>query len=411
MEVVHPRCCGLDVHKRSVVACALLTQADGAVRKEVRTFGTMTEDLLALADWLAGLAITQVALESTGVSWRPVFNILEDGCAVLLVNPQHMKAVPGRKTDVKDAEWLADLLRHGLLRPSFIPPAPIRELRELTRYRKTLVQERVAEVNRLHKTLEGANLKLAAVATDILGVSGRDMLAALLGGEQDPAALAELARGRLRAKLPALRQALTGRVRPHHRVLISQILAHIDFLEESIARVQRAIEQRQAPYAAAIERLQTIPGVGAVVATAIVAEIGTDMSRFPSAKHLASWAGVCPGNKESGGKRLSGRTTRGNVWLRAMLGEVAWSMARSRGTYLAALYHRIARRRGKQKAAVAVAHSALVSAYHMLRTGRPYQDLGADHFDRLDGLRVQRHHVRRLQQLGYTVTLTPVPAA
>ena len=411
MEVVHPRCCGLDVHKQSVVACVLLTEGDGTVRKQVRTFGTKTDDLLALADWLASLDVAQVALESTGVYWRPVFNILEEGRTVVLVNPRHLKAVPGRKTDVKDAEWLADLLRHGLLRASFIPPAPIRELRELTRYRKTLVQERGAEANRLHKTLEGANVKLAAVATDILGVSGRDMLAALLGGEQDPEVLAELARGRLRAKLPALRRALAGRVRPHHLVLIGQILAHIDFLEESIAQVQREIERCQAPVAPAVALLQTIPGVGEVAAVAIVAEIGTDMARFPSAKHLASWAGVCPGHKESTGKRLSGRTTRGNVWLRAMLGEVAWSAARSRGTYLAALYRRLARRRGKQKAALAVAHSVLVSAYHMLRDGRPYDDLGPDHFDRMDAARIQRHHVQRLQQLGYTVTLTPAAVA
>jgi transposase len=411
MEVVHPRCCGLDVHKRTVVACVLLTADDGTVRKQIRTFGTMTADLLALADWLAGLEVTHVALESTGVYWRPVFNILEDGRSVLLVNPQHIKAVPGRKTDVRDAEWIADLLRHGLLHPSFIPPAPIRELRELTRYRKAPVQERTAEVNRLHKALEGANLKLAAVATDILGVSGRDMLSALLGGEQDPETLAELARGRLRTKLPALRRALVGRVRPHHLVLIGQILAHIDFLEESIAQLQDAIRECLPPLAPAVELLRTIPGVGEVAAVAIVAEIGTDMSRFRSAKHLASWAGVCPGSKASAGRRLSGRTTRGNVWLRAMLGEVAWSVARSRGTYLAALYHRLARRRGKFKAVLAVAHSVLVSIYHMLRVGRPYADLGPDHFDRTDATRIQQHHVRRLQQLGYAVTLTPVSVA
>jgi transposase len=411
MQVVHPRCCGLDVHKRSVVACVLLTQADGTVRRQVRTFGTMTADLLALADWLAGLGVAQVALESTGVYWRPVFNLLEEGRTIVLVNPQHMKAVPGRKTDVKDAEWLADLLRHGLLRASFIPPRPIRELRELTRYRKTLVQQRADEVNRLQKTLEGANLKLASVATDILGVSGRAMLEALLGGEQDPEALAELARGRLRAKLPALRQALVGRVRPHHLVLVGQLLAHIDYLEAAIARLQEEIDRCQAPFAAAVQLLQTIPGVGEVVAAAIVAEIGTDMSRFPTAKHLASWAGVCPGNKESAGKRLSGRTTKGNVWLRAMLGEVAWSVARSRGTYLAAQYRRLARRRGPQKAAVAVAHSVLVIVYHMLRDGCVYADLGADYFGTIDAERRQRHHVRRLEQLGYTVTLTPTAAA
>ena len=288
MQVVHERCCGLDVHKKTVVACVLRTRADGTLERLVRTFGTMTADLLALSDWLADLGVKQIALESTGVYWRPVFNILEEGRTLVLVNPQHIKHVPGRKTDVKDAEWLADLLRHGLLQPSFIPPAPIRELRELTRYRKTLVQARTDEVNRLQKTLEGANLKLAAVATSVLGVSGRAMLEALLGGEQDPLVLAELARGKLRAKLPALRKALEGRVQPHHLVLLGQLLAHIDFLDASIAQVEQAIEARQAPFAEAIELLQTIPGVGAVVATALVAEIGTDASRFPSAKHLAS---------------------------------------------------------------------------------------------------------------------------
>jgi transposase len=341
-----------------------------------------------------------------------VFNLLEgEGRELVLVNPQHVRHLPGRKTDVQDAAWLADLLRHGLLRASFIPPAPIRALRELTRYRKTLVQERTSEVNRLQKTLEGANLKLASVATDVLGVSGRDMLAALLAGEADPEVLAELARGRLRAKLPALRQALTGRVQAHHLLLIGQLLAHIDFLEEGIARLQAEIEASQTTCAAAVDLLQTIPGVGAVTAAAIVAEVGTDMGRFPTAKHLASWAGVCPGNKQSAGKRLSGKTTRGNVWLRAMLGEAAWTIARTRGSYLHAQFHRIARRRGKPKAVVAVAHSVLVVAYHLLRTGRPYEDLGADYFEQRDTARLERYHVRRLEQLGYVVTLAAPPPA
>ena len=322
MQVVYPRCAGLDVHKRSVVACVLLTQADGTVQRHTATFGTMTADLLALADWLAHLGVTTVALESTGVYWQPVYNLLEDEeRAILLVNPQHFRAVPGRKTDVKDAEWLAELLRHGLLQPSFIPPAPIRALRELARYRKVLVRQRADEVNRVQKLLESANVKLAAVATDVLGVSGRAMLAALLEGQDDPEALAELARGRLRTKLPELRQALAGRVQAHHRVL----LAHIDYLEAAIADLQLAVEEQLAPFSEAVELLQTIPGVGATAAGAIVAEIGDDMGRFPSAKHLASWAGVCPGNKQSGGKRLSGKTTQGNPWLRGMLGEVAYA--------------------------------------------------------------------------------------
>jgi transposase len=404
MQVVHERCCGLDVHKRTGVACVLVTAPDGRVTKAVRTFTTMTAGLLALSDWLHEQAVAQIAVESTGVFWRPVFNILADGRAVTLVNAQHLKRVPGRKTDVRDAEWLADLLRHGLLRPSFIPPAPIRDLRDLTRYRKTLVQQRASEVNRVQKLLETANLKLASVATDVLGASGRAMLAAIL-------ALAELAKGRLRQKLPQLRQALDGRVQPHHRVLLGQLLAHIDFLEESIAELQAEIERALAPFDAAVTVLQTIPGIEAVTAAAIVAEIGDDMSRFPSAKHLASWAGLCPGNKQSGGKRLGSRTTAGNVWLRAMLGEVAWSIARSKGTYLHAQYGRLARRRGKHKAAVAVMHSLMVIIYHVLRERQPYQDLGPDYFDRLDAARIERHHVHRLEQLGYTVTLTPTAEA
>jgi transposase len=412
MQVVHARCCGLDVHKKSVVACVLLTQPDGAVRRETATFGTMTEELLALADWLDRLGVTHVALESTGVYWRPVFQLLEGaGRTLLLVNPQHLKAVPGRKTDVKDSEWLADLLRHGLLRGSFVPPAPVRDLRELTRYRKTLVQQRADEANRVQKLLEGANVKLAAVASDVLGVSGRAMLAALLEGQEDPEALAELARGRLRAKLPALRRALTGRVRPVHRVLLSQLLAHIDFLEAAIAELQQEVERHLAPFAEAVELLQTIPGLGETAAAAIVAEIGVDMGRFASAKHLASWAGVCPGNKQSGGKRLSGKATKGSPWLRGVLGEVAWAAARAKGTYLHAQFHRLARRRGKQKAALAVAHSILVIIYHLLRDRQPYADLGPDYFDRLDTARLQQHHVRRLEQLGYTVSLQPKEVA
>ena len=371
----------------------------------------MTADLLALNDWLNVLGVEQVALESTGVSWRPVFNLLEGDHPIILVNAQHRKAVPGRKTDVKESEWLADLLRHGLLKASFIPPQPIRELRELTRYRKTLVQERAQEVNRLHKVLESANRKLAVVATDVLGASGRDLLAAILSGEEDAAALAALARGRLRAKLPMLRQALQGRVQAQHRVLIRHVLAHVDFLEQQLAHLTTEIAEACAPFAEATTLLETIPGVAEAAATAIVAEVGTDMSRFPSAKHLASWAGRCPGNRQSGGKRLSGKTTSGNVWLRAVLGEVAWSTTHTTGTYLAALYHRLARRRGKHKAIVAVAHSILVSIYYMLRDHQPYHDLGSDHFDRLDTTPIQRHHIHRLEQLGYSVTLTPVAVA
>lgn len=411
MRVVHERCCGLDVHKATVVACVLITAHDGSVQKMVRTFSTMTADLLALSDWLASLGVTQVAIESTGIYWRPVFNLLEEGRTVTLVNAQHLKRVPGRKTDVRDAEWLADLLRHGLLRPSFIPPAPVRHLRDLTRYRTTLIRERVAEVNRLQKVLETANIKLAVVASDVLGVSGRLMLEALLGGEQDPAVLAELAKGRLRAKLPELRRALDGRVQPHHRVLIERILAHLDFLEESLAQLTPELDRYLAGFEEAVALLVTIPGVEAEAAAVIVAEIGTDMSRFASAKHLASWAGLCPGNKQSGGKRLIAKTTKGDRWLRGVLGEVAWAISHTRGNYLAAQYHRLARRRGKYKAIVAVAHSVLVIAYHLLRDKQPYTDLGADYFERLDAGRIERYHVTKLRQLGYDVTLTPKEAA
>lgn len=412
MQVLHPRCCGLDVHKRTVVACVLLTADDGTVQRKVRTFGTMTADLLALADWLQRLHITHVAMESSGVYWWPVFNIIEDEERTLVVvNPQHMKAVPGQKTDVKDSEWLADLLRHGLLRPSFIPPAPVRAMRDLMRYRKTLVHDRTQEINRLHKVLEAANIKLAAVATDVMGLSSRAMLAAIVDGEDDAEALAELALRSLRKKLPELRQALHGRVQPHHRLLIAQILDHIDYLSRAMATVEAEVAHLQEPIQDAIALLQTIPGVNAVAARSIIAEIGTDMRCFVSAKHLASWAGVCPGNDQSGGTRRQAKATDGDPWLQAVLGEVACTIARSRGNYLHAQYHRIARRRGKQKAIVAIAHSVLVIIYHMLRDNRPYADLGPDYFDKLDTMRLERHHVRRLEQLGYEVTLVPKSVA
>jgi transposase len=408
MQVVHARCCGLDVHKKTVVACVLITADDGSVQRQVRTFSTMTSDLLALSDWLTHQQVEQIALESTGVYWRPVFNLLEgDGRTIVLVNAQHMKAVPGRKTDVKDSEWLADLLRHGLVRASFIPPAPIRALRDLTRYRKTLVQERSQEVQRLEKVLETANVKLTTVATDVLGVSGRHMIEALIAGKGDATTLAELAKGRLRQKLPALRQALDGRLQPHHRVLLVALLGHIDYLEQTIAQLQDAIAERLAAVEEAVALLQTVPAVGPTAAATIVSEIGADMSRFPSAKHLASWAGLCPGNHESAGKRLSGKTTKGDKYLRTVLCEVAWGVARSPGTYLHAQYHRLARRRGKARAVVAVAHSLLVAIYHVLATHQPYADLGPDYFDQLDASRLERHYVRRLEQLGYAVTLAP----
>jgi transposase len=336
MEVLFARCCGLDVHKRSVVACLFTPGPEAQPTKELRTFGTMTADLLALSDWLAGAGCTHVAMEATGVFWKPIYNMLEDCFVVLVVNAAHIKAVPGRKTDVRDAEWIADLLRHGLLRASFIPDRPQRELRELTRYRTTLIHERANEVNRLQKVLEGANIKLASVATDVLGKSGRDMLEALVAGTTDATALAQLARRRLREKIPQLEQALAGQFSAHQQFLIAQQLAHIDFLDASLERVSAEIGARLRPCEGELERLQTIPGVGRRTAEIVLAEIGADLSRFPSARHLASRAGLCPGNDESAGKRRSGRTRKGSPWLRTALVEAGQAAARSKDTYLAA---------------------------------------------------------------------------
>src|SRR5919205_2954022 len=316
MDVVNERCCGLDVHKQTVVACVLVPGAGGKPRKEVRTFGTLTDEVLQLAAWLTEHSVTHVALESTGVYWKPIWNLLEGSFTLLLVNAQHIKQVPGRKTDVRDCEWIAELLRHGLLKASFVPEQPQRELRELTRYRTTVIRERTAEINRLQKTLEGANIKLASVASDVLGISARQMLDALVGGTTDAAALADLARGKLRAKLPTLERALAGRFAAHHQFLVAQHLAHIDYLDEAIARLDAAIAERLRPFEAAIARLDSIPGVGRRTAEVLLAEIGTDMGRFPTAAHLASWAGLCPGNNESAGKRKSGKTGQGSPWLR-----------------------------------------------------------------------------------------------
>jgi len=407
MNVIYERCCGLDIHKKTVVACLLTPGADGQPVKAVRTFGTVTQDLLALAEWLETARCTHVAMESTGVYWKPVWNLLEARFTLLLVNARHVKAVPGRKTDVKDAEWLADLLRHGLLRGSFVPDRAQRELQELTRYRTSLVQERTAEVNRLQKTLEGANVKLGDVATDILGVSGRRMLRALIDGATDVAAVAKLAQGKLRSKRPALEAALRGQIGLHQRFLLAQQLAHIEQLDATIAAVSAEIETRLRPVSIEQERLQTIPGVGLRTAQVLLAEIGPDVSRFPSAGHLASWAGMCPGNDESAGKRRSGQTRKGNRWLRSALVEAAHAAARSKGTYLAAQYRRLAARRGAKKSSVAVGHSILISVYHLLRDAQPYHDLGGHYFDERDRHAVERRLVRRLEALGHKVILEP----
>jgi transposase len=357
---------------------------------------------------LAAHEVTHVALESTGVYWKPIWNLLEGQGELLLVNARHVKAVPGRKTDARDCEWLADLLRHGLLTGSFVPDRPQRELRELTRYRTSLVRERTAAVNRLQKTLEGANIKLASVATDILGTSGREILAALVAGQTDAAELAQLAQGRLREKLPQLERALAGCMGPHQRFLVAEQLAHVDFLDVAITRVSAEIAERVRSDEDAITRLDTIPGVGRTVAETLVAEIGVDLTRFPSAKHLTSWAGLCPGNHESAGKRRSGAIRKGSPWLRACLVQAAHAAARTKGTYLAAQYRRLATRRGRAKAAVAVAHSILIIAYHVLTEGTVYRDLGANYYDERDRQAVERRLVHRLQGLGYTVSLEPV---
>jgi len=412
MEVIYARCCGLDIHKQTVVACVIVPGPERQPRKEVRTFGTMTADLLALSDWLAAQGVTHVALESTGVYWKPVWNVLEGSFELLLANARHIKAVPGRKTDVRDCEWIADLLRHGLLKASFVPDRGARELRELTRYRTSLVRERTAAANRLQKTLEGANIKLAAVATDILGKSGREILAALVAGSTDAAALAQLAKGRLREKLPALERALVGRFGAHQRFLVAQQLAHLDFLDAAIAEVSAEVAERLRPFEDALTRLDTIPGIGRYVAETLVAEIGTDMSRFPSAAHLASWAGMCPGNNASGGKRRRGKTRKGSPWLRALLVQAAHAAARKKDTYLAAQYRRLAARRGASKAAIALGHTILVIAYYLLRRGTEYQELGPRYFDEHDRQAVERRLVRRLEALGNKVTLEPAhPAA
>ena len=405
MDVIYERCCGLDVHKKSVAACLLISHPEGEPVRAVRTFGTMTADLLALADWLAEAGCTHVAMESTGVYWKPIWNLLEETFALLLVNPRDSKAVPGRKTDITDAEWIADLLRHGLLRSSYIPARPQRDLRELTRYRTSLVRERTAEANRLQKTLEGSNIKLASVATDILGASGREILQALVAGATDAAALAQLAKGRLREKLPDLERALAGSFTAHQRFLVAEHLAHIDFLEAAIERVSAEIAERLRPCAEAVARLDTIPGIGPYLAEALIAEIGTDMSRFPTSAHLASWAGMCPGNHASAGKRRSGRTCKGSPWLRALLVQAAHAGARKQDTYLGAQYRRLAARRGKSRAAVAVGHTILIIAYHLLRDGTDYHDLGSRYFDERDRRAVERRLVHRLEGLGYKVSL------
>jgi transposase len=404
------RCAGLDVHKDTVVATVRAPAPDGQRLQETRTFQTTTRGLLTLADWLGSYGVTLVGMESTGCYWKPVYYLLEERFQCWLLNAQHLRTVPGRKTDVQDAEWICQLVEHGLVRPSFVPPKPIRELRDLTRYRKAQIEERSREVQRLDKVLQDAGIKLSSVASETLGVSVRRMLDALVAGTHDPDVLAELARGRLRAKLPALREALTGRFRSeHHGLLVGQILAHIDYLDETIAFLSQRIEQVIAPFSRQRELLMTIPGVARLGAEVLIAEIGVDMSVFPTDAHLASWAGQCRGNHESAGKRRSGRPRKGSRWLHKTLTESAKAAARSKGTYLSAKYGRLRGRRGPGKATGALRHSILIAAYHILERSVPYHELGADYFDQRRSLEQRtKRLVRQLQQLGHQVTLDPL---
>lgn len=406
MQRIYERVCGLDVHRDSILACLSVPGPEpGSYQSSLRRYGTMTADLLALRDWLAAEGVTHVAMESTGVLWKSVYYLLEQEFQVLLCNAQHLKQVPGRKTDSKDAEWIAQLLGAGLLRGSFVPPEPIRDLRELVRYRKRLVENRTQEILRLHRLLQDAGIKLSSVATNILGVSGRAMIQQLIGGQQDPEALAELACGQLRKKLPQLRRALRGRFREEHAFLAGEILAHIDYIEEALARLQQQIEDKMAPYEEQAALLKTIPGVQDRTAEVIVAEMGVDMTVFPSPRHLASWARLCPGNRESAGKRRRQPIGKGNRNLRTALYEAAWAAIRKGDNYLAARYRRLVGRRGKKRAVTAVAHSILVICWHILKNKTPYRDLGEDYFVRLNHEAIRRRCLRQLQKLGYQVEL------
>lgn len=407
MELVITRCAGLDVHKATVVATVRVPSADGARQVVTETFGTMTPDLLALREWLQAYGVTQVALESTGVYWKPVYYVLEDAFELRLINMQQLKHVPGRKTDVKDSEWLAQLLEAGLLHSSFVPPPPIRELRDLTRYRVQQTRDRSQEVNRLHKVLEDAGIKLTGVLTDVMGVSGRAMVEALVHGTTDPQVLADLARGTLRKKLPALRRALVGRFRPLHAFLLEEILAKIDYLDEALDRLTAEIDRRVAPFEPMLAALDTIPGINRIGAISLVAETGADMTHFPSAAHLCSWAGMCPGHDESAGKRRTGKTRKANRYLRTTLIQAGVAAAHKKHSALQALYARVKGRRGHKRAVVATGHQILEIAYYVMRDGITYRELGADYFQRRDRERTVRRHVKQLQALGYVVTVQP----
>ncbi|UUZ89940.1 IS110 family transposase [Paenibacillus sp. P25] len=405
MDVVYSRCCGLDVHKKNVVACVITPEG-----KEIRTFLTMTEDLMELVNWLKSKGCTHVAMESTASYWKPIYNLLElEDIQLLVVNAKHMKNVPGRKTDIKDAEWIAGLLRHGLLQGSYIPSRDQRELRELIRYRRSLIDERAREINRVQKVLEGANIKLSSVASNVLGKSGRSMLEAMIAGVEDPEALSELAQRRMKSKKEELKRALNGLMGKHQKLMLETQLRHIDFLDEEIERLDAEVKERMRPFEENLELLDTIPGVGRRTAEQILAETGVDVgNQFGSAARLCSWAGLSPGNNESAGKRKSGRTRKGNKKLRSALVEAARAAARTKNTYLSSQYHRIAARRGANRAAVAVAHSILTIVYHILTRNQPYNELGATYYEERKRDTVMKQSVKKLESLGYKVTIESV---
>jgi transposase len=405
MNILYPRVCGLDVHKKMVVACIITPDEE----KETRTFSTMTDGVISLVEWIKSKECTHVAMESTASYWKPIYNLLElEGLEILVVNAKHMKNVPGRKTDVKDAEWIAGLLHHGLLKGSYIPSRDQRELRELVRYRRSLIDEKAREANRIQKVLEGANIKLSSVASDVLGKSGRSIIQALIEGETSSDTLSDLAQGALKKKREELRRALNGLVGPHQRKLLATQLRHIEFLEEEIAQLDEEVKERMLPFQEDLEHLDTIPGVGERTAQQILAEIGTNMDQFPSAAHLCSWAGLAPGNNESAGKRKSGSTCKGNLKLRSALVESAKAASRTKNTYLSSQYHRIAARRGANRASVAVAHSILTSAYYILKRKQPYSDLGSNYLDTLRRDITIKRSLRKLEVLGVKVTIEPV---
>jgi transposase len=402
MEVLHPRCAGLDVHRDSIVACVRIA-SDGSASHEVRTFGATTKELMALSDWLSSEGVTHVAMEATGVYWKPVWHILDGHFELVLANAMHIKGVPGRKTDVNDATWISDLLAHGLIRASFVPPTPVQDLRALTRTRKQLVRERASHVQRIDKILQDANLKLGSVLTDIMGQSGRAILDAIVGGETDPTKLVLLVRRGVKASQEKIVEALRGKVTTHHRFLLRLHLGQADGLEKAIDEIDREVGERLDPFRVAADRLTQIPGVSDIVAAAIVSEIGVDMSRFPTVGHLISWAGLCPRNDESAGKRRSTRLRNGAPWLKTLLVQSAWSATRAKATYLQAQFLRLKARRGPRKAIMAVAASILTAVYMMLKRGADYADLGADHFSRADRVKTANRHIRKLRELGFEV--------